>query len=113
MPQGNVKPKGQNNKKKKNPKSQKKTHREGLVKVAKKAGKNTEQVKKVKMNKKLSGKISNHIEQIMVARIAEDRGQSAPTQLKVLKKDSLYQDEMRKEKEKKTKQHDMSTKKKK
>ena len=67
---------------------------------------------KIKLNKKLTGTVTSHIEQLMMARVQEDRGvwpitlfllrlflnflfsfrqgPTAPSQLKVLRKDDEY-----------------------
>merc|ERR1711916_396143 len=102
MAQGNVKMKAPKKGKKKT-NNQKKTHREGLVKPAKKGGHaKTQQIRmKAKMNKKLTGQISGHIEQLMMARVAEDRGETAPSSLQILKKQENYETKKEKKKRKK------------
>lgn len=62
--------------------------RVGLTKVAKKPGVGKTRRGTVgtgKMNRKLTGAITSHIEDIMIARINEERGQTASSSLKVLK----------------------------
>jgi hypothetical protein len=78
---------------------------EGLIKTAVKPKGAKEKVRQdLKMQKKLTGAISSHIEQVMVKRIQSDRGATAPSQLKVVKQIEGYQTEKKKKRSRKEKQ---------
>ncbi len=78
---------------------------EGLIKTANKPKGAKEQVRQdLKMNKRLTGAISHHIEQVMVRRIQSDRGPTAPSQLKVIKQIEDYEVEKKKKRTRKEKQ---------
>ena len=73
--------------------------KEGVIKTAKKPRGNMEQTRQqLKMKKKLTGAIGSHIEQLMMNRVQEDRGMTAPSQLKVLRKDPNFDDGSKKNK---------------
>ena len=78
---------------------------EGLIKTAVKPKGAKEKVRQdLKMQKKLTGAISSHIEQVMVKRIQSDRGLTAPSQLKVVKPIEGYQVEKKKKRSRREKQ---------
>lgn len=93
MVQGDKKLGGKKKEKQSKKHRQEKPSREGLKKVAKKPkrGKDAAVLRmKLEQSKKLTGRIGNHIEQLMVQRVVGDRGPTAAGMLSVVKQEEQH-----------------------